>query len=108
MLKFAVGCMATTLLELYVFQTVGMMEVGVHLTCLGMLFLTFNLVKNDKIKEIIVSNVCMMTVLLVLRFSEKTFRYIPNTSKLLIFIGVIVIAELFGGFWGRKFTRDRF
>lgn len=82
--------------------------VGDYAMFVGMLFLTFVLIKDQKIKEMVASNVCLLIVILILWFSDDTFHYIQNTGMLLIFVGAMVIAELFGGFWGRKFARDHF
>ena len=108
MLKFVGWYMSIAFAILYAFQFLGMMAVGDYAMFVGMLFLTFVLIKDQKIKEIVASNVCLLIVILILWFSDDTFHYIQNTGMLLIFVGAMVIAELFGGFWGRKFARDHF
>lgn len=108
MLKFIWGYLSVAFAILYAFQLLGMMAVGDYAMFVGMLCLTFVLIKEEKIKEVIASNVCLLVVILILWFSDDTFHYIQNTGMLFIFIGAMVIAEIFGGLWGRKFARDRF
>lgn len=108
MLKFIWGYLSVAFAILYAFQSLGMLVIGDYAMFVGMLCLTFVLIKDEKTKEVIVSNICLLVVILILWFSDDTFHYIQNTGMLLIFVGAMVIAELFGGFWGRKFARDHF
>ncbi|GHU37978.1 hypothetical protein FACS1894192_08330 [Bacilli bacterium] len=107
MLKFIGGYITVAFAVLYTFQLLEMIEIGDYAMFVGMLVLTFILRKDGKIKEIIASNICLLAIIVILWFSNHTFRYIQNTSMLLIFIGAMLIAELFGGLWGRKFARDQ-
>ena len=108
MLKFVWCYMSVVFAILYGFQFLGMMAMGDYAMFVGMLFLTFVLIKDEKIKEMIASNICLIVVILILWSSDETFHYIQNTGMLFIFVGAMVIAELFGGFWGRKFARNCF
>jgi hypothetical protein len=60
---------------------------GDYMMFVGMLCLSFVLIKDDRIKEMIASNICLAIVILTLWFSEHTFHYIQNTGMLLLFIG---------------------
>ena len=80
MLKFVGWYMSIAFAILYAFQFLGMMAVGDYAMFVGMLFLTFVLIKDQKIKEMVASNVCLLIVILILWFSDDTFHYIQNTK----------------------------
>lgn len=108
MLKFVWCYMMAAFAILFAFQAIGMTVMGDYMMFVGMLCLSFVLIKDDRIKEMIASNICLAVVILTLWFSEHTFHYIQNTGMLLLFIGAMVTAELLGVFWGRKFARNQF
>jgi thiamine transporter ThiT len=60
------------------FSIAGMLVIGDYAMFVGMLCLTFVLIKDEKTKEVIVSNICLLVVILILWFSDDTFQ---GTSK---------------------------
>lgn len=86
MLKFVWCYMTAAFAILFAFQSIGMTVMGDYMMFVGMLCLSFVLIKDDRIKEMIASNICLAIVILTLWFSEHTFHYIQNTGMLLLLV----------------------